>query len=400
MLVLAIPNHETSHNPWPSSVRALPFSSAVPQVGSTLVRHRFLNIMVPARNLPKASFQLQTERTRRTVNCFSSRFFASAMEEAHGNIRSNNENSNHEWFGDNQFSLPEFSISSPSTTETLLQRSDSSHRRNSSLLDSASAVRDQDGQSPSGETGDLSDAGADRGLAISNVEQPTTPSETATPKSTDPFLSPEMSSYKSPKTASFQDSFTSTLHQPFVMDDDTEELNPRTSRASTIRSYQSTGVECPAHCRSKRNIHQGRSNWLAITILILAVYSTIFSGIWLLMAIVRPRWGHRISTTSSFNPGTASLVTALFAKTIELSFVTVFVSFLGQVISRRAFVRQSKGITIAEMSMRSWIMQPGTMITHFESVKHAGLTYLGVIALLAALMAMLYTSASDALGKS
>lgn len=49
--------------------------------------------------------------------------------------------------------------------------------------------------------------------------------------------------------------------------------------------------------------------------------------------------------------------------------------------------------------MRSWVMQPGTMITHCESVKYAGTTFLGAIALIAALMAMLYTTASDALGK-
>lgn len=44
-------------------------------------------------------------------------------------------------------------------------------------------------------------------------------------------------------------------------------------------------------------------------------------------------------------------------------------------------------------------MQPGTMLTHWESVKYAGTTSLGAIALIAALMAMLYTTASDALGK-
>ena len=85
------------------------------------------------------------------------------------------------------------------------------------------------------------------------------------------------------------------------------------------------------------------------------------------------------------------------AKTIELSFVTVFVAFLGQVLSRRALIKRSKGITIAEMSMRSWVMQPGTMITHFETLRYAALTFLGLIALLGALVAMLYTTASDAL---
>ena len=132
--------------------------------------------------------------------------------------------------------------------------------------------------------------------------------------------------------------------------------------------------------------------------MILAIYSTVFSGMWLLIAIVKPRYGQRITSNGKFPPGTASLLCAAFAKTIELSFVTVFVAFLGQVLSRRAFIKQSRGITIAEMSMRSWVMQPGTMITHWESVRYAALSFLGTVALTGAFMAMLYTTASDALG--
>lgn len=49
--------------------------------------------------------------------------------------------------------------------------------------------------------------------------------------------------------------------------------------------------------------------------------------------------------------------------------------------------------------MRAWVMQPGTLITHWETVRHAVLTFLGMIALTAALVATLYTTASDALGK-
>lgn len=104
-----------------------------------------------------------------------------------------------------------------------------------------------------------------------------------------------------------------------------------------------------------------------------------------------------IHSNSIMTPATASLIAAGLAKTIELSFVTVFVAFLGQVLSRRALVGRSRGITISEMSMRQWIMQPGTMITHWNTVRYAALTFLGLISLLGALTAMFYTTASDAL---
>lgn len=96
-------------------------------------------------------------------------------------------------------------------------------------------------------------------------------------------------------------------------------------------------------------------------------------------------------------PATASLLAAAIAKSIELSFVTVFVTFLGQVLSRRALIQKSRGITISEVSMRQWVMQPGTMITHWETVRYAALTFLGAISLVGAVTAMFYTTASDAL---
>jgi hypothetical protein len=129
----------------------------------------------------------------------------------------------------------------------------------------------------------------------------------------------------------------------------------------------------------------------------LSIYSTIFSGIWLMLAIVQPRYGRTIHSGGSLTPSTASTLFALFAKTIELSFVTVFVTFLGQVISRRSLVKASRGVTVTELTMRTWVIQPGFMITHWQNLQHAGLTLLGVITLTAAAVATFYTTASDAL---
>ncbi|KAK0115752.1 hypothetical protein ONS95_012805 [Cadophora gregata] len=150
-------------------------------------------------------------------------------------------------------------------------------------------------------------------------------------------------------------------------------------------------------CAAKNNIHSKRRSWLSISILFLSVYSTLFSGIYLVLAIVQPRYGRAIHSGGKLTPETASILFALFAKTIELSFVTVFVTFLGQVLSRRSLVKNSRGVTIAEMTMRTWVVQPGFMITHWQALQHVGFTVLGCITLTAAFMAMFYTTASDAL---
>lgn len=184
-----------------------------------------------------------------------------------------------------------------------------------------------------------------------------------------------------------------------------EESNPPSIRydgpmdGKSLASPSSGGgfpndLRCPTHGK----VLQRRLSWLSMSILVLAIYSTILSGIYLVVAFVKPRFGTGIGDTG-LAPSTASLLCALFAKTVELSFVTVFVGFLGQVLSRRAISNASSGITIADMSMRAWIMQPGTLITHWETVRYAALTVLGVIALIATFVAMLYTTAADALGR-
>ena len=137
---------------------------------------------------------------------------------------------------------------------------------------------------------------------------------------------------------------------------------------------------------------------MSISILILALYSTVFSAIWLIIALVKPRYGTKIGSSGGLSPSTASTITAAIAKTIELSYVTVFVTFLGQMLTRRAIAKGSKGVSVADLSLRSWVVQPGTLITHWESVRYGGTTLLGGIAIFAAISSTTYTTASDALG--
>ncbi|KAI9839538.1 MAG: hypothetical protein M1819_002164 [Sarea resinae] len=173
---------------------------------------------------------------------------------------------------------------------------------------------------------------------------------------------------------------------------DTEYLGPPLPAAGLNPDKHPNG-----HCRSRRHIFKGRKSHLSVTILILAIYSAIGSGAYLFLALVKPRYGKHISTNGGLLPSTVSLLSTLIAKTIELSFVTVFEAFLGQTLCQRAVSKSSRGVTIADMSTRSWIQQPGSIMTNWESVKYAGRTFLGIIALVGSLVALLYTTASDAL---
>ncbi len=104
-------------------------------------------------------------------------------------------------------------------------------------------------------------------------------------------------------------------------------------------------------CQTDGAIIKGRWSWLSVALVSLAVYSTVFSVIFLVIALMEPRYRRNIGTNGNMSIATASLLSAAFAKTVELSFVTVFVAFLGQVLSRRAFLTKARGggISIAEM---------------------------------------------------
>ncbi|TAQ87051.1 hypothetical protein B7494_g4637 [Chlorociboria aeruginascens] len=250
-------------------------------------------------------------------------------------------------------------------------------------------------------------------LGTRSIYTPPTPSNAVasssrtspqTPESTNPLISPALprldsessiygygSGFDSPdefRTSRGKNSLFTEGMGTFPEEDES------TTRPTTINDNYD---EVVAGCKSKHDIHTGRLSWLSISSLLLSIYSTIFSGIYLGIAIAQPRYGRTIRTGGDLSPSTASIVFALFAKTIELSFVTVFVTFLGQVLSRRALVKSSRGITIPELTMRTWVIQPGFMITHGNHLSHAGLTVTGMIALTAALAAMFYTTASDAL---
>lgn len=147
------------------------------------------------------------------------------------------------------------------------------------------------------------------------------------------------------------------------------------------------------------DIHKPRSPWLTIVLPILSVFSTVLSGLVLILALKKHAWGTLISTRGTIPPSMVPLIFPLLAKIIELSFSSVFVAFLGQALSRRVFDRdQSKGMTITEMSMRTWVVQPTSMIAKFRNLGHIILSRLGALTLIAALLAMFYTTASDVLG--
>ncbi|KAF4535796.1 uncharacterized protein LTHEOB_12533 [Lasiodiplodia theobromae] len=162
------------------------------------------------------------------------------------------------------------------------------------------------------------------------------------------------------------------------------------------RNPQQYGFNPTEHCPARR--HFFRTRWVTSSIILISIYATLISGLFLVVALRGPQWP-MIRSDGWLTPSNASLLVAVLAKTVELSFGSSIVAFLGQVLSRRSLsVRGSgRGVTLAEMSMRNWIGAPGYMVANFETVRYALFSILGIVSFIAAIVATVYTSASDAL---
>lgn len=183
-------------------------------------------------------------------------------------------------------------------------------------------------------------------------------------------------------------------YEQYLHTADTDRLHGAPSLKSAYENDFRPTHECP----TTRDFYQSRFTWLNVSIIIICLFSCVFSGIFVGLAFREPFYGRRITSHGPLTPAHAVLLTTIFAKLIELSFVTAFVAFLGQVLSRRAFMKDhGRGVTLSELSMWRWIVQPGTLITHPETAKYAALSLLGIASLVSAVLATLYSSAAAAL---
>ncbi|KAK9783943.1 hypothetical protein SCAR479_00502 [Seiridium cardinale] len=146
----------------------------------------------------------------------------------------------------------------------------------------------------------------------------------------------------------------------------------------------------PRDCHSRDDVHIRRFHWLYIWQALMALLATGGSAVAFAVAVRRMEWGPQVTkdNISSWNYA---------YKVIEILFAGVYVTFLGQVLTRRAFSQSSKAFNIAEVTMRNWVIQPGSLVTHADGLPHAGMSILGIITILATVCTLSYTTACNEL---
>lgn len=172
-------------------------------------------------------------------------------------------------------------------------------------------------------------------------------------------------------------------------------LSPESFECCGSQLTLDDSAEPPTYCSSEMDIRNTRLSFYYT--IILCIISLVASGAWLALAIIKLRYGRFVSSSGLLPPTTATILATLVSRMIELLFATVFISCVGQFLSRRSVNKPLRGMTLAEMTMRNWVFQPGTIMTSYRTLQYAFSGALGPICLVASVAAMLYTPASDAL---
>lgn len=170
-------------------------------------------------------------------------------------------------------------------------------------------------------------------------------------------------------------------------------------------------------CNSSKDFKQSMFQWPGSGILLLSIVSTSLSCLFFLVAAIGPRYRESVGTHGMLSASTAAFLTSLLAKIIEVSYVTLVVAYIGQTLARKAYSsKPTDAVSFAEISMRHWAVQPGwvfdqsmfnhtknlvdlyrTMFSHWRAVRHAAISRLGAVTLVATISALLYTTAATAL---
>lgn len=237
----------------------------------------------------------------------------------------------------------------------------------------------------------------DFGLGITNLgtrNKATTADSQVVVDSAKPLLSPFSAKLSGGGATHHELVEENGLYRPLTPD--TYELFHLDSERERLHEDASSGIADPFdyNCVSRRPLENSRGSWSAISILAISIYSTVLSSSWLYIAIRGPTFDDLMAAGMTVK--NAAIICTAVARSIEISFITVFVALIGQVLSTRA-VTTKKGVTLAEILMRSWVTQPGNMVTQWESVYYAANTWLGRLSLIVVILSTLYTTASDAL---
>jgi hypothetical protein len=146
---------------------------------------------------------------------------------------------------------------------------------------------------------------------------------------------------------------------------------------------------------TRSDIVGGRNSWIPLALLLLSVVGTVMSTI---AAVVAHRSiDFKVGKSGGLSLASATSICAALAKLNEMTLVTLIVAIIGQTLSRRLYAGRGSGVSIAEMNMRAWITQPGSVFNNLASTFRTANIYLGAITLWTTVVAMLYTTAAEAL---
>ena len=169
---------------------------------------------------------------------------------------------------------------------------------------------------------------------------------------------------------------------------------------SSQAALKSPSSLIPTHGLRTTKPRRQKLEWYStVALYITGIYSTVLSGASLTVAIMKPHWGDFIKESrGTLTPTAASTLATFLAKSIEISFLTFCLAMLGQYLTRKASTHTRSGISLGHVQLKMLLVQPGSLFTQWKSYGRALRSFIGVASLIACAVALLYTTASEALG--
>lgn len=101
-------------------------------------------------------------------------------------------------------------------------------------------------------------------------------------------------------------------------------------------------------------------SWPSFSVILMSVLASGLSGLFFFVGATGPAYGNLVGTHGVLTASTAAFVTAVLAKLIESMSAVLVAVLVGQVLARKAHAPDKhRGVSLAQITMRGWAMQPG-----------------------------------------
>lgn len=103
-------------------------------------------------------------------------------------------------------------------------------------------------------------------------------------------------------------------------------------------------------------------SWPGAGIILMSLLATFLSGVFFFLGATGPSY-KSIGTNGALTASSSAFLTTVIAKLIESMTAVLVATIVGQALARKAYaLHEDRGINLAQITMRGWATQPGSVV--------------------------------------